>query len=227
MPDIGFRVALGTFEASTFKPSLANPDSIDLSALCSKTDLISFIGTSKIKLALVSVKNRTRNLYIVNFCNTGINIDKCGEDQSVYSPTISPDGKFVAYSSQGEGFAGICTLTIRPTDCSDTTSSKLDGFLPRWWVSPASADTFLVYTSGASLNNLPKWYSEKTYRQRIQGGKPVGSPETIWPEGSYHGGLSSDGRFLATAYPVAKLVDLQINDTNIFLFHKALQRQNR
>jgi hypothetical protein len=40
--------------------------------------------------------------------------------------------------------------------------------------------------------------------------------------GSYHGGLSSDGRFLGTSYPVSKVVDLQLGDTAIHYFYQPL-----
>lgn len=96
----------------------------------------------------------------------------------------------------------------------------MPGFLPRWWTDPQTSDTFLIYTDGASLNDKPQWYREKTYRIRISGGKPQGSAEVLWRMGSYHGGLSSDGRFLGTAYPRAKAVDLKqtLADTNLYYF---------
>jgi hypothetical protein len=46
----------------------------------------------------------------------------------------------------------------------------------------------------------------------------TGSAELLTDRGSYHGGLSSNGRFLATGYPNARFIDLSLNDTNIFIF---------
>ena len=217
--DIGFRVAMGVFKATSFKPSVSKPDSIEFKLHVNKKDIIDFIGTEKIKIAFVSSHNRIRQLNTIDFTESGIEIQSCGNDESVYSPMISPDGNFIAYSSKGEGFSGNGTTTIRFFENSDSSSSNIDNaFIPRWWVSPETPDTFLIYSNGASLNDKNKWYTEKTFRHKISNGKPVGSAEILTSSGSYHGGLSTDGRFLATAYPTARMIDLAINDTNIFIF---------
>lgn len=217
--DIGFRIAVGAFQGSEFIHDSTSKDSLDVILTCSKSDLISFIGTNKIKIAFVVANgNQSRNLYYFDFDKpTTIGL-RCGNDNDVNAPVISPDGRFVAYSAKAEGFTGPCSLTVRPLDESKNSNVKFNGFLPRWWVAPDAADTFLIYTDGASMNNQAKWYSEKTYKRRMSGGLVSGAQQVLWELGSYHGGLSSDGRFLGTAYPTAKVVDMQINDTNLFYF---------
>lgn len=217
-PDIGFRVALGAFEASTFSPQKTVVDSLGFTVASTKTDLVNFIGTSKVKIVFVSAKKLLRSLYCLDFTGDGITVSKIGDDTPVYSPVISPDGRYVAYGSQSEGAVGPTVSTIRSLNPADTTAFRFNGYLPRFWVSPQTADTFVIFADGASMNNQASWYTEKTYRQRFQGGKLTGSSEIIANTGSYHGGLSSDGRFLATSFPKARLVDLELNDTNIFYF---------
>jgi hypothetical protein len=143
---------------------------------------------------------------------------RCGDDTVIYAPAISPDGAGVAYSSQGEGFSGPSTLTIRRLDSAGSNPVRSTGFIPHFWVSPTTRDTFLIYTDGASDDSSAKWHTEKTYRQPFRGGVFSGAPEVLWGRGSFYGGLSSDGRFLGTSYRSARLVDLQISDTNIFYF---------
>ncbi len=219
--DIGFRVVLGAFSAKRHSDLRVPTSIIDSSkVVVTKTDLLSFVGTSSIKLAYVQAEKLKRYLFIADFAGDGISVTQCGKDSNVYCPTISPDGNFVAYSSSGEGFSGVCSLTVcsLSSGFNDAPFLRMPGTIPRWWVSPEVKDTFLIYTTGASLNKDPAWHNEKTMRIKMQGGKAVGSPEVVWPYGSYHGGMSVDGRFIATGYQVTRLVDLQVKDTNIFYF---------
>jgi formylglycine-generating enzyme required for sulfatase activity len=219
--DIGFRVALGAFSPGNAQQRTRVNDSLlSVTLACGKTELFNFIGANGVKIAFIVKQNGRNNLVFLD-CTLPENlaVHRCGNDASVFGTTISPNGKSVAYSSQGEGFSGPCTLTVRCLDTAGSSPVKTsNAYLPHFWVDPSSLDTFLIFSDAASMNNSAKWYTEKTYRQRFAGGNFSGAPSVLWNTGSYHGGLSSDGRFLGTSYPVARLVDLEINDTNIFLF---------
>ena len=218
--DIGFRVALGAFTPGNNMrpPDVQNPLSITLA--CSRTDLHDFIGANGVKIAFVTNQNGRRNLVFLD-CSLpeNLQVHRCGSDASVFGVSISPDGRYAAYGSQGEGFSGPCTLTVRRLDTTGSGPVTATGaYLPHFWVDPNSKDTFLVFSDGASMNSTSRWRTETTYRQHWSGGNLAGTPSMLWAPGSYHGGLSSDGRFLGTSYPVARLVDLQVPDTNNFLF---------
>jgi formylglycine-generating enzyme required for sulfatase activity len=216
--DIGFRVALGAFSAGSaqIRPNVS--DSLPITLACDKTDLFNFIGTSNVTFALVLKQDNRRQLIMIDPRLPGTPIHVCGTDSVVFSPSISPDGRFVAYGSQGEGFSGPGTITVRQLDTLGSYPQTLPGYLPRFWASTETSDTFIVFTDGATSNTMPRWYTEKTSRVLFKNGGFSGNTEVLWASGSFHGGISSDGRFLGTSYPVARLVDLQLNDTNIVLF---------
>ncbi|MBN1308777.1 MAG: SUMF1/EgtB/PvdO family nonheme iron enzyme, partial [Chitinispirillaceae bacterium] len=218
--DIGFRLAMGAFAPPAEGAAEADvPDSLSAVVACNKSDLIALLGTYRIKTAFVYTVGRKDYCAFVDFTQSPLRILRCGNDTAVAAPAISPDGTFIAWSSKSEGSSGTSVITVVSLD--DTAfpvTARLPGFLPRWWADPESHDTFLVYTDGASLNSMAQWYREKTLRHRIAAGVLEGTPEVLWSMGSYHGGLSSDGRFLGTAFPTAKLVDLKLNDTNIYYF---------
>jgi formylglycine-generating enzyme required for sulfatase activity len=216
--DIGFRVALGAFSAGSGGKNSKPSDSLALAMACDKTTLFNFIGTGKIKFALVVKQESRRRLVIIDPALPGSMIHTCGSDSVVYAPCLSPNGTYVAFGSQGEGFSGPGTVTLHKSDSTGSSPITLSGYLPRFWVLPESRDTFVVFTDGASSNNMPRWHTEKTWRMKFMNGAWSGVPEALWNEGSFHGGISSDGRFLGTSFPVARLVDLQLGDTNIFYF---------
>ena len=216
--DIGFRVAMGAFEAPKSAPEVVIPDSLDATIACNKSDLIDLVGTNLMKLVFVYAPGKNRFCALVDFSRSPVTIVKCGDDSTVMAPTISPDGRYIAYSSKGEGDKGTGTITVRSLEGSFPIVSQTSGFLPRWWVDTLTRDTFLVYTDGASQNDLAVWYTEKTLQRKITAGELAGSEEVLWGIGSYHGGLSSDGRFLGTAYTRAKVVDLFVKDTNLHYF---------
>jgi formylglycine-generating enzyme required for sulfatase activity len=223
--DVGFRVALGAFNAKKHSEPQVPVSIIDSSkVIVTKTDLLRFIGTSSIKIAYVQSEKLKRYLFIADFTGDGISVTQCGRDSNVFCPTISPDGHYVAYSSTGEGTAGgtlkPCSLTVRSVSSgfNDTSLLRMPGTIPRWWISPGVKDTFLIYTTGTSKNDEFSWHNEKTMRIKMQAGRAFGSPEVVWANGSYHGGMSADGRFIATGYTATRLVDMQVKDTNIFYF---------
>jgi uncharacterized repeat protein (TIGR02543 family) len=220
--DIGFRTVLGVFfppPSSDTSPVTPPPHS--LSFTCQKSDIVNFIGTYRVKLAF-TLGLVARELYYVDFSEDGLRVHRLVDSVPAYAPHISPSGGMVAYSTNMVGFSGTSTARIHCFGQDSAAPAVLPAnpaFIPRWWVDPASRDTFLIYTDGASPDDQPQWRLEKTYRQRMSGSMASGAPEVLWDRGSYHGGLSSNGRFVGTSFTVSRLIDLQIGDTNIFYFY--------
>lgn len=213
----GFRTAMGAFFPDTSsKPSSQPQESLSVTIDAQKSDILSFIGTWRIKLVFTVVSaNGTGRLCYVDYTDPNLTIRQLPDSTSVNRPTISPNGVYVAYSSKREGFTGQSTITVRPLDYTSSakfrTPVSQPAFLPRWFVDPAALDTFLVYVNSASMNDLSTWQSEQTLRQKVSGLSFSGQPEILTSQGSFHGGLSRDGEFLATGYPRALVNDLKGN----------------
>jgi len=213
-PTIGFRTVLGSFTPDT--SSRWRPDTGDTSngsrLVALKSNLIDVIGTAEVKLAFTRTAAGRVRLQYVDFGAAVSTIVTLPDSEPVICPTISPDGRYVAYGTKREGFASGSQVTVRPLSGDTLELHRLElgtpAFLPRWWCDPETGDTFLVYTDGASLNGTSTWETEKTYRVRMNGPEAVGAPEVLWDTGSYHGGLSADGRFLAAGYPRAYVLDI-------------------
>jgi formylglycine-generating enzyme required for sulfatase activity len=205
----GFRMALGVFFPDTLaRLPTTGTDSASVNLDCLKSDVLAFVGTSRIKIAFAQncINGKNRLAYI-DFTNPGLAIACINDSLPISKPALSPNGMYVTYGSKGPGFTGSSEATIRRLDNAVTSfvrsTSSSSMFLPHWSVDTASLDTFIIFTDGASMNDLARWKTEKTYRQKIVAGVFSGAMETVCGKGSFHGGMSRDGQFVATGYPHA------------------------
>jgi hypothetical protein len=202
---VGFRCARGPITGGGTYIGVDSPDFTPnpVGIVISGTSLRTFLGTSESKLVFVNVTGDKRTLCYVDFGKTFPVVHEFPDDRNVYNPTISPDGHYVSYSSANEGLSVPAKITIRSLDSLGSLLVKLapdTAYIPRWWLNRSTGDTCIVYTNSAVTNNLPSWKSTKTFLQKVSGGKPVGVPEEILSDRSYHDGLSSDKQYMVTAY---------------------------
>jgi uncharacterized protein (TIGR02171 family) len=214
---VGFRCARGPMSKGQYVGITADdftPNPVTIMA--STSDLLSFIGTREAKLVFVNITGSNRTMCYVDFSQTLPYAREYLDDKSVYMPTISPDGRYVAYCSNNEGQSGPSEITIRSLDSLNTPKVKLSAtraYIPRWWVGPSTQDTFIVYTNSSVPNgNEALWRTTKTYQQKMSGGSPVGTSEEIISNGSYHDGLSKDGKYLVTGYNRLMIRNLETNE---------------
>jgi formylglycine-generating enzyme required for sulfatase activity len=213
---IGFRTVLGAFfpqAEDTSKPYIDTSGVTVPNTIAS--DLIRVVGTSSIKCVFTKGALNPK-LYYIDFSEPGHIAHPLNDSLVVHDPTISPNGKYTAYSTNTWGFPGQSIATIRPLSLASNTKVRSPSgeavFLPKWWTNPASGDTFVAYVNSASQDQLPAWKQEKTLRRQIVGGAFSGAPEVLCDTGSFYGGLSADGRFLATGYKNAYAFNLITND---------------
>lgn len=159
-------------------------------------------GHDQVKLAFVNATSSRRTLAYIDFTERPVTVHEFLDDSTVFNPVISPDGQWVAYGDVDEGDTRVGTVKIRrlATGSTPVVLPVPSAVIPRWWVSPVSSDTFLVFATRARDNLEPAWTSDETYRIRVSGGVAAGDASRLVSGGGYHDGLSSDGRRLASGY---------------------------
>jgi len=217
MRSIGFRAVLGAFPPDTsgaWRPPPA--DSLaDVRLTAMKSQLVAMLGTSEARMVFTARVGGQERLAYVDFTSPNPSIVWLSDSLAVICPVISPDGRMVAYGSQREGFPDGSRVSLRLLDTASTlvvrTPESQDAFLPRWWSDTGNGSPWIVYTDGASLCSSPDWRNEQTLMAPVSG-LSIGSPRLLTSRGSFHGGLSSDGRFVATGFPLAFVLDVYVND---------------
>jgi uncharacterized protein (TIGR02171 family) len=213
---VGFRCACGpvtngAFISAALQQTAPMP-SVDLLA----SDMGGFLGTNNVRLVFVNVYQSRNSLCFVDFNASHPYITEISDTLKICSPAISPNGKFVAYSTQGPGFSGLSSIYVRSLDSLTVAPVCIvadHAFVPRWWVKKTTGDTVLIYASSSIDNSLAEWNNTQTFSQRISGGRPAGLPEVLIAAGGFYDGLSVDGRFAVTGYTRLLMRDLSLDST--------------
>jgi formylglycine-generating enzyme required for sulfatase activity len=214
---IGFRTVMGVFFADTMAAAPARAgDSLGITVTCAKSDLMALVGTSAIKIAFVKDDNIHRKVCYLDFTSAAPTVRVLPDSTPAYGPRISANGSYVAYGSRDIGFSSPSRTTLwKLCDTAgprDRTPASASAYLPYWWVDTLTGDTCLVCAEAATMDNQPSWITQRTMLWRLSAGKIAGSPEVITAKGSYYGGRSKNGRYLAAGYPNAYLYDYSIDN---------------
>jgi uncharacterized protein (TIGR02171 family) len=204
---IGFRCALGAVASGHYvsdTPSTVNGH-FPLT-IAQNGSALATVRLKKAKISFVNNCGNSRFLCIINFGDIVPSVYQFNDFDDVAFPDISPDGKWVAFGTQGPGSIDSSCIIIRGIESSTAGMiTRMPGtrcFAPKWWVDTATNDSFLCYTDATVCNNDPRWAATSTFLQKMTGGKPQGTPQAIVPQqGSFYGGISRDGNYLATGYP--------------------------
>jgi uncharacterized protein (TIGR02171 family) len=196
---VGFRCVLGAIPKPEFTLAdggLAETDPVRLE----RTQIAGLVDGRAAKLVFVNASPETRYLAYVDFSRQPIAVREFGDVANVFHPSISPDGKWVAYGTAAEGVVAGSTLYVRRLDADSGAPLAIGpGFIPRWWVDPAAQDTFLIYTTTAADDLQSTWEQGTTRAQKMAAGKPVAS-STVLAQGAFHDGRSKDGRWMASGF---------------------------
>lgn len=216
---VGFRTVLGAFFPDTAGQAAHRPvDSLHITINCQKSDLVNLMTTAGCKIVFVKDDGLRRRLCYIDFTAPSVVVRELADSVPAYYPTVSPNGSWVAASSSGLGFNGPSSrITVRRL--SDSLSARLRtasgtaAYLPSWWADTVTPDTFIVYTTGASMDNLPVWKTERTLMRKFSAlSFAAQGPVVLADSGSFPGGMSKNAEFLASGYPNAYLYDRKWND---------------
>lgn len=224
-PYLGFRVAQGAIGTASFEGSKFIDNEI-YEKLTEREQIREFFGTSFIKIAFTT--SAKAELYFLDYTNPLAFLYSTGSllASPIQHPTISPNGKQVAWSDRKEGLTGISKTTFSTwntlwegifrkgtTNIEGLAQSSPPGEsfgIPRWWVNPETSDTnLLVVSSTLPDKSGNSWEGEHTFLI------PISQMRASWElakelpvAGSYHGGLSANGQYLATGFPLMRIADL-------------------
>ena len=213
---VGFRCARGPIPSEMYlnaDTALVATNPTNLLAI----DPVATFNSLAAKIVFVNVTGSTRTICYVDFSSSHPFVQEVACPENIYSPVISPDGRFVAYCTIGVGMSGPSKIMIRSLDSLRNNPVALpcdSGFIPRWWIDPGTSDTMLLYTNSAIPNSQPQWNTTVTCAQTIQNGKPVGAPVTLIQNGGFHDGRSPDGRYLFTGYTELLMYDFHTGLTS-------------
>lgn len=212
---VGFRCALGAIAKplySTRDGNLSVTDPVGLEI----TRIQGLVGGRPAKLVFVNVNaaGDRRQLAYVDYQRFPPRVAEFGGAGNVFYPVISPNGAWVAYGTAVEGAMDGSSIWIRELKDSAGPARLIGpGFIPRWWVDPASRDTFLVYTGSAVDNTHPRWATSRTLSRRIKSGLADGEESVLVGDGAFHDGRSQDGRWLGTGFRLLKVRDFTAGST--------------
>ena len=207
----GFRCAAGSIKTPFYLSNdntLVHFEPVTLS----RTSVASVLGTTNARLVFVNTSLLDfRTLCFIDFARQPLEVYQFTDQTDVYTPSLSPDGNWVAWSTADEGAITGGAVYVRNLNERGTSPVMLPdtpSFVPRWYVEPSTGDTFVLYVTSAQLNDQGSWHTAQTRMIKFSNGAFAEPPLTVVPDGAYHGGRSVDGTFIATGYPLLKMKNL-------------------
>ena len=199
---IGFRLAIGVIPDAAFLDQGGKIVNSPVKVVSSVLKLWDYTKTSKVKL--VFKNEATGNLNYIDYDNES-KVVELVDSVPAYHPDISPDGSKVAYCTGIEGLDRKSQVYVRNLDDGNSGIVKLDvesAAIPRWNVLE-NGDTVITYVTGAGNNSSGKSFkSMSTWQVPFANGK-FGKPVKLF-DGSYHGGVSEDGRLAVTGSKILR-----------------------
>lgn len=212
---IGFRLAFGKIPNAVWMSPKGNVTTQPIHVISTASQLKNFTNTHLNKL--VFRNDETGNLSYINFANGKPIVKEITDSLDAYHPTLSPDGKFVAFSTKYEGIPGTSELYVQSIDSVQAPSIKLNvksAAIPRWRV--VEADTEIVYVTSADKNSdETDWKKASTWSVPFAKGK-FGTPRKLF-DGTFNGGISKDGKLAVSG---ARLLRANINGKYQTWFNK-------
>lgn len=225
---IGFRCVIGRIDKPKYLTKEGKEESSFEPLRLLVSDLKSEFGYDALRIALVRVNSeQERILQVIDIQQNRLSVRELMTTQPVFAPTLSPDGRWVAFSSTGEGMSRQGMVRVVSADLKDTASiwSWNGVTLPRWYVDTATRDTFLIAASSGIDNTQPEFGAGTTYKWLMRGGASVGEV-AILTSGAYHDGLSPRGDFLASGYRQLRVKELASGNESVLFTSRNNGKRN-
>lgn len=196
---VGFRLAFGAIPEPTYLNAEGYENIVGYTLLVNSKTVNSFVGAEYSKL--VFRDGVTEHQVYVNF-DDAVRSVVDAKVSGGYHPDVSPDGKFVAYTTGMEGISGNAKVYVRPLDESgDEQMLPLESAaIPRWRVLE-NGDTALVYVTDAGSNKDESDFLKRgTWQVRFSEAgehERFGKPEMLF-DGAYHGGVAKNNGLAVT-----------------------------
>lgn len=142
--------------------------------------------------------------------------DSRGPESSPFGanvPSWSPDGRVIAYEIGAESQTTPASrIWLQPIQGARAAGPDVPSTNPRFWTD--GKDTALIWCTSGKEDGW-KDTASRTLSQKASGGTLGGEVRTL-AKGSYHGGLSKDGRYLSTAFRLGVMLDLSTQERRFF-----------
>ncbi len=212
---VGFRLAFGKIPNAVWMNEKGKSTTTPISILATYKQLKNFTSTYLNKFAFRN--EESANITVVSLSSGIPTLKEIENTAEAYHPVISPDGKYIAYSTKFEGISGTSELYVQRIDTVDAPKIKLDvesAAIPRWRVT--EKDTEIVYVTTAESNSdESKWKSASTWSIPFTAGK-FGTPKKLF-DGTFNGGVSADNNLAISG---ARLLRAKVNGNNQVWYNK-------
>ena len=212
---VGFRLAFGNIPDALWMGNDGKSQTSVITTLAGNETVKKLTGSYNVKLAFRN--DVSGNISYIDYLNGTLSVKEITTGINAYHPEISPNGKWIAYSTEFEGITGTSTLYVQNLEDEPSVAIKLDvksAAIPRWRV--FENDTVIVYVSDAGDNKNDSWKSQGTWQVSFANGK-FGTPQKLF-DGAYHGGISGDNTLAVTG---SRLLRARIAKNSSSLTQKA------
>ena len=189
---VGFRLTLGAIPDALWMSNDGRSTASIVTPIANSETVKSFTRTYNAKLAFRNDVNGKINF--IDYRDGTLSVKELSNDINAYHPEISPDGKWVAFSTGYEGISGTSSVYVQSLGTDNPSKAlKLNvqsAAIPRWRILE-SGDTAIVYVTDAGNNKEESAFkAASTWQVTFANGK-FGTPQKLF-DGAYHGGISDD-----------------------------------
>ena len=188
---VGFRLVLGAIDKPLWLDPSGNVNTVKINIVATTESILETLNERRAKAKLVFRNDVSGKLAFIDYFSNASRAIEIENSANAFHPDISPDGNYVAFSTQIEGLSGNSKVYVCRLDsaCSEKVELPVgNAAIPRFRVLEPG-DTVLVYVSDAGSNkDSLTWASYSTWIVPFAGGR-FGTPRQLL-KGSFHGGVT-------------------------------------